>query len=543
MAGNPKSKQVIPADQIWDYVVIGSGFGGAVSAMRLAEKGYSVLILEKGRRWQDQDFPKSNWNLKKYLWVPWLKWFGIQKIDIFREVFVLSGVGVGGGSLVYANTHMMPPDDFFRHSAWSSFKDWKGVLAPFYEKAKFMLGTERYEKWHPEDEALKAVARDLGKEHLVRPVDGVGVNLTGKPGQDPYFGGLGPERQPCIECAGCMVGCRHNAKNTLEKNYLWFAEKYGAVICPETEVIRIAPADQGYSLDCRSVGGGSRIFSPVLARELIIAGGVLGTLKLLFQQKLKHRTLPDISPRLGENLRTNSEMLAGVTATRNKVNNGLAISTVMQHDDDTFMELCKYPDGSGMMAMLGGPATPNATPILRTLRMLLNIVTHPVQGAKVLFQKQRGRHTLFLLVMQKLDNSMKMAWKKGRFGGRLSLKSGTQGRVPAFVPQGQDVNNRLAEKLGGEALNALPEILFGMPATAHMLGGCPMGADPSTGVVDEFFRLHGYPGIRVIDGSIIPANLGVNPSLTITALAEYAMDQIPEKAGNERVPLMQKLEK
>jgi len=527
----------------WDAVVIGSGFGGSVSAMRLAEKGYRVLVIEKGRRWKDEELPKSNWKLNKYFWAPWLNWLGIQKIDLFRQVFVMSGTGVGGGSLVYANTHMMPKDGFFRHPSWSHLADWKQTLMPFYEKAKFMLGTSPYKKLHPEDRALMDIARELGREDQFGFVDGIGVNLSGEKDTDPYFGGLGPVRQPCKECAACMVGCRHNAKNTLEKNYLWFAEQYGAEILPETEVWKVEPEGKGYRVFLRAASPWKRTgHTTIETEQIIISGGVLGTLNLLFRQRDRYGTLPYISRHLGGQLRTNSEMLAGVTATREKVNHGVAISTVFHPDDKTTVELCKYPDGSGLMNFLGGPAVPGLSPWRRTLHMMWTLFRHPLRTSRILFQRDRARNTIYLLVMQGLDNAMHMSWRRSWWGGgKLVLKNTGNEKVPAFIPEGQAVNEQLAQRLGGLPLNSLPEVVLGTPSTAHILGGCPMGSTIDEGVVNADLELHGYPGIRIIDGSVIQANLGVNPSLTITALAEYAMSRIPSKPGNTHVPLDEKL--
>jgi cholesterol oxidase len=529
-------KKEAPTSVSYDFVIIGSGFGGSVSAMRLAEKGYKVLVIERGKRWKDHEFPRSNWHLKKYFWAPWLNWLGIQKIDFFRQLFVLSGTGVGGGSLVYANTHMMPSDHFFQNPEWARFKDWKKVLLHYYEKAKFMLGTSQFNKMHREDEALKSIAKDMGREEEFGFVDGVGVyigNDNEKSSVDPYFNGLGPDRRPCIECAGCMIGCRHNAKNTLTKNYLYFAEHFGAEILPEKEVDKIEKTDTGYLITAKNTRRwGKRKPLKIHTGQVVISGGVLGTLKLLFRQKNHYKSLPAISDRLGEQLRSNSEMLSGVTATRGTVNNGLAISVVFNPDEETHVELCKYPNGSGLMNFLGGPATDGYHPALRPFVYLSQYLLHPVRSIRMLFQQDKARNTVYLLIMQHLDSAMKVTWVNNLLGiGRLKLKNTGRKKVPAYIPQGQSITRQMATKLGGIPLNSLPEMVFNTPTTAHILGGCPMGEDRENGVVNECFELHGYPGIRIIDGSIVPANLGVNPSLTISALAEYAMDQVPRKVG------------
>lgn len=527
------------SDQTYDYIVIGSGFGGSVSAMRLSEKGYKVLVIEKGRRWKDSDYPKSNWNLPKFLWFPLFNWLGFQKMDFFKEVLILSGTGVGGGSLVYANTHMFPPDAFFKNPVWSKLRDWKQTLLPYYDRAKFMLGTTQYRKLAYEDEVLKSIAIEMGREHTFGPVDGVGVYL-GDPKQavDPYFSGLGPLRQGCIECAGCMVGCRHNAKNTLEKNYLWFAEKNGAEILPETLAYRIEYQEGLYHIYTKRSGTRWNARSRVIkAKGLVVSAGVLGTLKLLLQQKYENRTLTQLSDTLGNNLRTNSEMLCGITNADQKLNNGIAISQVFNPDEHTHIELCKYPNHSGLMALLGAIATDNAPPPMRTLKLLWNMIRQPWRVIRLYFQRDFARNSIFLLVMQSYDNAMRMVWKKGRWGRRMSIQNSADSRVPAFIGIGQDILQRFARKVKGTPMNATTEILFNMSSTAHILGGCPMGESPETGVVNERFEVHGYPNCYILDGSIIPCNLGVNPSLTITALSEYAMDQIPEKEGNARVRL------
>ena len=520
-------------DQFFDHIVIGSGFGGSVSAMRLAEKGYSVLVLEKGKRWGAKDFPKSNWNVRKYLWAPMLRCFGPQRIDILNRIMILSGAGVGGGSLIYANTHMMPGDAFFTNPAWSQFGDWRTRLAPFYDTARFMLGSTRYEKEGPEDKVLAEIAREMGKADTYKPVDHVGVYLGDpKRATDPYFKGLGPERKGCVECAGCMVGCRYNAKNTLDKNYLWFAERFGARIEAETLVERIEHSDGIYHIHTRSStawgGGKRRVFR---SKGLVVSAGVLGTLRLLFRQKQDLRTLPKLSDTLGGSLRTNSESLCGISGIPEKMNHGVAISRVFEPDEHTHIELVKYNDGSGGTAPLAVMAAGDGPPVVRIAKMLWNTLTSPRKVWNVV-RRDFGRHTIILLVMQSLDNAVSMRWKKGLFGGRLHVVDGKDHRVPAYIGVGQDVMHRYAAKTGGTAMNATTEVLFNMSSTAHILGGCPMGTDASNGVVNEHFEVFGYPGMRILDGSIIPANLGVNPSLTITALSEYAMSLVPPRSGH-----------
>ncbi len=527
-----------------DYIVIGSGFGGSVSAMRLSEKGYSVLVIEKGKRWKASDFPTSNWNVRKYLWMPLLKCFGFQKLTFFKEVFVISGVGVGGGSLVYANTHMMPRETFYTNPVWSHFKDWKSELAPYFEKAKFMLGSEKYTKEYEEDRILKSVADDMGRGNSYDRVDYVGVYLGDpKKAIDPYFKGLGPARRGCIECAGCMVGCRHDAKNTLDKNYLWFAENlFGAKVLAETRVTKIEAVNGEYRVHTEQstswFGKKKKVYT---SRGIVMSGGVLGTLDLLLRQKHVDKTLPGLSGKLGDNLLTNSEMLSGIVAADRKLNHGIAISSVFNPDDDTHIELCKFPDGSGAMTRLAVMAAGNGTPLVRTLKMLGNVLTQPWNFLRSIFNFKLAEHGIIFLIMQSLPNAMRMKLKQGMFGAGLTMQNDAQQKVPSYIPIGQEALYRYAKKVNGVPQNAFTEIAFGLSSTAHILGGCPMGRNASEGVVDEKFRVHGYDNFYILDGSIMPCNLGVNPSLTITALSEYAMDQILEKQGNSVKTLQRRM--
>lgn len=529
----------------YDYIIIGSGFGGSVSAMRLAEKGYSVAVMEKGKRWKASDFPTSNWNTRKYLWIPLLRCFGFQKLSFFKEVFVLSGVGVGGGSLVYANTHMMPRASFYSNPVWSTLKDWKTVLAPYFEKARFMLGSEKFTKEYEEDRVLKSVAEDMGQGSSYSRVDYVGVYL-GDPNKevDPYFSGLGPVRTGCTECAGCMVGCRHGAKNTLDKNYLWFAENsFGARIMEETVVEKIEYNEGEYLVHtCRSTSWFRKERKTYRSSGLVVSGGVLGTLDLLLKQKYIYKTLPNLSKRLGENILTNSEMLSGVVAADRKLNHGIAISSVFNPDENTHIELCKFPDGSGAMTRLAVMAAGNGTPMVRTAKMIGNIITRPYDFFRSLFNFNLARTSIIFLIMQSLPNSMKMKMKKGWTGPRLSFDNDSGQKVPSYIPIGQEALYRYAKKVNGVPHNAFSEIAFGLASTAHILGGCPMGKTIESGVVDENFRVHGYDNFLILDGSIMPCNLGVNPSLTITALSEYAMDQISSKAGTSTTTLERQIE-
>lgn len=530
-------------DEVYDYIVIGSGFGGSVSAMRLAEKGYSVLIIEKGKWWKAEDFPKSNWNLPKFLWLPPLRWFGIMKLDFFKEVLVLSGAGVGGGSLVYANTHMIPKEAFWTNPIWSHFKNWKEVMAPYYEQARFMLGSSKYMREFPEDKMLEEVAKEMGQADTYKAVDYVGVYFGDTQREkDPYFKGLGPLRKGCTECAGCMVGCRENAKNTLDKNYLHFAQEYGAQIVAETVVRKIEYMHGEYLIHAESQTNWWKKSKQVFrSKGLVVSGGVLGTLKLLLEQKHIHKTLPNLSDKLGENILTNSEMIAGVGGAPTKMNNGIAISRVFNPDENTHIELCKYPNGSGAMMRLGVIAAGEGNGLVRTAKMLGNMISQPINSFRFFFETKVAEKSIILLIMQSLPNAMKLQLKSGLFGASLQFDNQVGAKVPSYIPVGQEVVYRYAKKANAVPMNAFSEVMFSMSTTAHILGGCPMGKTKEEGVVDEYFRAHGYPNMYILDGSIVPANLGVNPSFTITALSEYAMDHVPTKEGAKQATLAERL--
>lgn len=523
------------SEQIYDYIVIGSGFGGSVSACRLSEKGYSVLVLEQGKRKHKNDYAKSNWNAFKYLWAPLFKCFGIQKLNFFKDVLVLSGVGVGGGSLVYANTHMVPDDHFFKNKAWAHLGEWKSTLMPFYALAKHMLGTVENPIISREDEYLKEVATDLGAGDSWKTTD-VGIYF-GEMGEevDPYFGGEGPLRNACTECAGCMVGCRYNAKNTLDKNYLWFAEKNGTQIEAERKVTDIGFENGLYSVTAeRSTSWYRKNKQVYKAKGLVISAGVLGTLKLLLAQKLDNKSLAKISDKLASNVRTNSEMIAGAAGAKVKINNGIAISSVIQADEHTHVEICKYPTNSGAMGLLAVPAVDETEGTSRKWKLIRELIFKPGRSLRWLTNKDFSKNSVFILVMQSVDNSMKMRLKKGLFGRKLIFDNKGEEKIPAYIPIGQEVTHRYAEKIDGFAENSTLEVLQNMSTTAHILGGCPMGATVAEGVVDNRFQVHNYPNMYILDGSIIPCNLGVNPSLTITTLSEYAMNCIPPKKENVR---------
>jgi len=524
---------------IHDYIIIGSGFGGSVASLRLKEKGYSVLVIEKGKRFTDNSFAKSNWRLRKYLWLPSLACFGIQKLSFYKQVSILSGVGVGGGSLVYACTLFTPPDKYFTDSEWSGFRDWKKTLMPFYQVAGQMLGKTRYHEMNREDRLLQQISKQFGCEDTFENVE-VGVYLGDTEKQtDPYFNGHGPLRKGCIECAGCMVGCRENAKNSLDKNYLYFAEKFGARILPEHRACRIEYREGIYHIHTRSSTSLLRRNKQVFrSRQLIVAGGTLGSLELLLRQKHQYKTLPGLSEMLGEKLRTNSETLNAVSGMKEKMNNGLAITSVINPDANTHIEIVKYPDRSNALKWfftLSAAGTKH--PGRRIFKLIRKVFTHPLAFLRMVFNFRWSGGLVIFLVMQHIDNYMRMVWKRGLIRSRLEIRNTTDKPVPAYISVGQQVMESYAALSGGIPQNIILEILFNRPTTAHILGGCAMSSSRETGVIDDCFRVHGYPGMYVLDGSSIQGNPGVNPSLSILANAEYAMSLIPAKPGAQAIEL------
>jgi len=532
----------------YDFVIIGSGFGGSVSAMRLTEKGYQVLVLERGKRFGDNDFARRSWNIFKYLWIPALRCFGVLQISPFRDVFVLHGSGVGGGSLGYANVLMGPTDALFDNPAWRSLADWKTILAPHYATARFMLGAVENPRLFPSDGLVREIAAELGTESSFQPTT-VGIFFGGpdQEGQtlpDPYFNGEGPERAACQFCGGCMVGCRYNAKNTLVKNYLYFAEKWGAVIKPEAEVTDIVslPADQPdgarYLVRYRHTTNWlGRSVQNVRARNVIVSAGTLGTLKLLLRCRDITRSLPRLSPRLGEKVRTNSESLLGATSRDLKVDysKGIAITSIIHADDVTTVEPVRYPAGSSLMRFLSSPMHgANIGVWVRLFKTLMRTLMHPGDFLLTHILPGWARRTTILLVMQTEDNYLQM--KSGRSLYTLFMKGmvsqpDAEHALPSQITIGHHVTRRFAEKIEGIPSGSVFESLLNVPVTAHILGGCPFGQNDEEGVIDLGCQVHNYPGLYVVDGSIMPANPGINPSLTITALAEYAMSRIPSKDG------------
>ncbi len=526
----------------YDVVVVGSGFGGSVAALRLTEKGYRVAVVEAGRRFADDEFASTSWDLRRYLWAPSVGCFGIQRVHLLKDVMVLAGAGVGGGSLVYANTLYRPLRPFYTDRQWAHITDWESELAPHYDQAGRMLGVVTNPTVTPSDEVMKKVAADMGVADTYRPTP-VGVYF-GTPGErvsDPYFGGVGPDRVGCTECGACMTGCRVGAKNTLVKNYLYLAEQGGAKVIPLTTVTAVRPRGDGtYEVDLRKTGTVSRRFRHTLtAAHVVFAAGTWGTQRLLHDMRDKG-VLPRLSSRLGELTRTNSEAIVGAGRTSvdpdRDFSRGVAITSSFHPDPNTHIEPVRYGKGSNAMSLLQTVATDGASEVPRWRQVLRFVRKHPVRTLKLLNGYRWSERTVILLVMQSLDNSITTYTKNGWFGRRTyTSRQGHGAPNPTFIPAGHEANQRTAEHIGGIAGGTWGEV-FDIPLTAHFIGGAPIGTDPDSGVIDPYHRVFHYPNLHVVDGTAITANLGVNPSLTIAAQAERAFSLWPNKGEADMRP-------
>lgn len=553
--------QVKQMDDGYDYdcVVIGSGFGGSVSALRLSEKGYRVLVVEKGCWWRSEDFPRTNWSLRRWLWVPALKLRGIMRLSVFRHLSVLSGVGVGGGSLVYAATLPMPKAEFFKTGSWAGLQDWEQVLAPHYATAYRMLGAQVNPILGVGDEVLAQVAQEQGCVHAFEPAKvgvyfAAGHHQAGARVPDPFFGGEGPERASCVHCGACMTGCRVGAKNSLDKNYLYLAQHKGAQILAESLVYDVRPLAQhelagdaqsgleadvvaavvadgscGYELSVRSamtwpwLPWGRR--RSIRCRTVVFAAGALGTNKLLLQ--LKRGSMPQMSERVGCDVRSNNECLIAVTTPRTDrdFSRGLAIGSIVHTDAHSHLEPVRYGAGSGAWRLLMAPMVTGSTVWVRLARVLGLWLRHPWQYARIAWARDWAKQTQIMLFMQHLDSTLR--FRLNRFGWlQTDLGVGVPPRPD--VPQAMDWAQRYAQAIGGAPFTMVSEHVLHTASTAHLLGGAVMGADAQQGVVDACGRLFGYQGAYVCDGSVVSANPGVNPSLSITAIAEYVMAQVPQ---------------
>ncbi|GGU63708.1 GMC family oxidoreductase [Lentzea flava] len=516
----------------FDVVIVGSGFGGSVAALRLTEKGYRVAVLEAGRRFADDEFAKTSWNLRKYLWAPQLRCFGIQRIHLLRNVMVLAGAGVGGGSLVYANTLYRPLKPFYEDRQWAHITDWQDELEPFYDQASRMLGVVTNPTTTPSDVVMQKVAKDMGVEDSYHPTPvGVFFGEPGKKAEDPYFGGAGPERTGCTECGSCMSGCRVGAKNTLVKNYLYLAEKLGAQVFPLTTVTQLRENDGRWTVETRATGGRAR--KTFTADQVVLAAGTWGTQQLLHRARVT--TLPKISKKLGELTRTNSESIIGAgrfsVDPQNDFTKGVAITSSIHPDEITHIEPVRYGKGSNAMGLLQTLATDGAASTPRWLQFLREAVKHPMKLLRLLSVHRWSERTVILLVMQSLDNSITTFLKRGK----LTSKQGHGEPNPAFIPAGHQANLLAAKHIDGIAGGTWGE-LFNIPLTAHFIGGCAIAATEEEGVIDPYHRVFNYPGLSVVDGAAISANLGVNPSLTITAQAERAFSLWPNKGEQDQRP-------
>ncbi|WP_376770638.1 GMC oxidoreductase [Streptomyces physcomitrii] len=563
----PEAPGVREAAEDYDVLVVGSGFGGSVTALRLTEKGYRVGVLEAGRRFTRATLPKNSWDLRNYLWAPRLGMYGIQRVYLMSNVLVLAGAGVGGGSLNYANTLYVPPPAFFRDQQWGHLTDWAAELAPYYDQARRMLGVRTNPTTTEADEYLRSVAEELGVGRTFRatPVgvffgdgaDGDG-GVRAEPGArvpDPYFGGAGPERAACTECGDCMVGCKIGAKNSLTENYLFLAERAGARIHPMTSVVEIRETGDAHG---EGPGGGGFLVTAVptdrprrgprtvlRARHVVLAAGTYGTQSLLHRMK-DEGVLPRLSDKLGTLTRTNSEALVGALTTPRRYRRanggrsadftrGVAITSSIHPSPTTHIENVRYGKGSNAMALSNMPLYRRHWPKLAALAW--EFLRHPVYVSRTLSTYRWSEHAIIGLVMQSADNSLTTFRKRGGlFGrGKLSAEQGHGAPNPVHIPEGWRAARLLAERIDGIAGTNIGEVL-GKPMTAHFLGGCTIGESAETSVVDAYHRVHGYPGLSVVDGSAVSANLGVNPSLTITAQAERAMALWPNKGEPDPRP-------
>ena len=527
------------ATRDFDVVVIGSGFGGSVAALRLTEKNYKVAILEAGKRFNDKDFPKTSWRLRKFLFMPRLGLNGIQRIHVLPDVLVLAGAGVGGGSLVYANTLYKPPASYFEDKQWRDITNWDQELSPWYDQASRMLGVAQNPYFSASDKAMKQVADQMGVGHTFKlaPLgvyfgDGVGVKS-----KDPFFGGVGPDRSGCLQCGACMTGCRHNAKNTLPKNYLGLAESAGAKVFPEHTVTKVEQlADGSWVVTARKSSawfGKKRKFT---AANVVIAAGTYNTQKLLHKMKTTG-ALPKISDYLGKLSRTNSEALTGSIMPKGGTDfsKGSAITSSFFPDDHTHVEPVRYGKGSNFMGLLQTVMTDGEKIRDRRKQWLRQVVTKPSLLLKILDVRQWSERTVVALIMQNVDSAISVSSKRGLFGFRLTSKNDSLTPNATYIPAANEVARRVAENNGGIAGGHIGD-LVNAPFTAHFVGGCVIGESIQTGVIDPYHRVYNYPTLHIVDGASVTANLGVNPSLTITAQAERAFSMWPNKGEKDLRP-------
>ncbi len=517
----------------YDYIIIGSGFGGSVSALRLSEKGYKVLVIEKGKWYHAKDFAKTNWNLRKWLWLPSLRFFGIMKLTVFRHVAILSGTGVGGGSLVYANTLPIPKTAFYKTGTWAQLKDWENDLKPYYSLAHKMLGAAKNPELFDGDLALQKLAKERNISDQFEPTKvAVYFGEPGKEVEDPYFEGKGPKRTGCIHCGGCMTGCRYDAKNTLDKNYLHLAQQNGAEIIAEKEVIDVKPLNKqdgsdGYLVNIKSSTQLFKKKATLSAKGVIFSGGVMGTVKLLLKLKIKG-SLPLLSDKTGTEVRTNNETLISVSSLEKNVNvaKGVAIGSILHVDDNTHLEICRYSEGSGFWKLLHLPMSEGNTILKRIGNTFLNMMKSPLRYFRSYWLNSWSRKTVILLFMQSVDSTINFSRNKL---GLMTSNIGKGTPPSPDIPASAQLTKDYSKIINGNPSTFALETLAGIPSTAHILGGAVMADGPENGVIDSNNKVFGYKNLYIIDGSMISANPGVNPSLSITAIAEHAMGQFPKK--------------
>ncbi|MGW0181114.1 GMC oxidoreductase [Nocardia sp. NPDC003345] len=544
-AGPGQTSDTTGQDPAFDYdvLVIGSGFGGSVSALRLTEKGYRVGVVEAGRRFADDEFAATSWRARQYLWAPFLGCFGIQRLTLLKDTLIMAGAGVGGGSLVYANTLYEPPEKFFRDGQWAHITDWKDELDPYYDQAKRMLGVATNPATTAPDRVLSEIAAELGVADSYQRTP-VGVFFGGpgaRPGEDvadPYFGGVGPARRTCTHCGECMTGCRHNAKNTLVKNYLYLAEQAGATVHPLRTVTDVRPLPGGgYAVKTVTTGRWIRKQrTTYTAEQVIFSAASLGTQRLL--HKLRDSgSLPNISGRLGFLSRTNSEELLAIRSRDKNTDftKGVAITSSIHPDADTHIEPVRYGKGSNVISLMGSVMVDEEPGVSKRRLWFREMWRHRRDLPHLHNPRGWSEQMIGLLVMQSLDNSITTYTKRGLFGRKMTTRQGEGAPNPTWIPAGHDVGRRVADKIDGIPGGASSSV-FNIPMTGHFIGGCVIGESPETGVVDPYHRLYGHPGLHVIDGSTISANLGVNPSLTITAQSERAVALWPNKGETDGRP-------
>lgn len=528
----------------YDFIVVGSGFGGSVSALRLAEKGYRVAVMEMGRRWTPQDFPRTSWSIHRWFWRPRLGLRGFFNMRFFRHVTILHGCAVGGGSITYASTLLRAPDKVWDMGSWAGLADWKAEMPQHFDTASRMLGIIENRILGPADQLLKKSAEAMGcGDTFYRTRVGIFQAVAGEPVKqtypDPFFGGEGPERSTCNACGGCMMGCQHGAKNTLDLNYLYLAEKRGVHIFAETRVVDVKPlhaapdGSSGYEVHTlKSTAFVRRQPRRFSCRGVVFSASSLGTMELLFHLRDKG-SLPAISESLGKQVRTNSESLIGVRVAgcADDLSKGIAIGSGVYIDEHTHIEAVRYPNGSDAMSLLGTLLTdgrPGAQRIALWMRNVLrSALRHPINTTRVFWPRRWARESIILLCMQALEGHIEMAWQRPWFWPFRKFLVSRGDKVPTYIPQANAFAQKVAEVSGGTSMSMLPEILFDVPATAHCIGGCVIADSSERGVVDVRHRVFGYRNMYICDGSVVSANLGVNPSLTITALAERAMSLIP----------------